>query len=78
MGSAALLGRQIESQCMREEKIRISSCKISAAKYLCWFNQYGKKKIPPRVPYYLLRQIKGLFHLASNTVGVISDHKQYW
>lgn len=36
-----------------------------------------RKEIPLWVPYYLLRQIKELFHLASNTVGVISDHKQY-
>jgi hypothetical protein len=28
--------------------------------------------------HYLFRQIKGLFHPASNTVGVISDHKQCW
>lgn len=38
----------------------------------------GRTKIPLWVLYYLFRQIKGLFHLASNTVGAISDHGQYW
>lgn len=36
----------------------------------------GRKN--PSLSHYLFRQIKELFHLASNTVGVISDHKQYW
>lgn len=38
----------------------------------------GRTKIPLWVPCYLFRQIKGLFQLASNTVGAISDHEQYW
>lgn len=72
------IGRELHRSHRREEKLQVSSCKIYAAKFLWWFNQYGKKKIPLWAPYYLFRQIKGLFHLASNTVGVISDHKQYW
>lgn len=42
------------------------------------FISMGRTKIPLWVPYYLFRQIKGLFHLASNTVGAISDHEQCW
>lgn len=36
----------------------------------------GRKN--PSLSHYLFRQIKELFHLASNTVGVTSDHKQHW